>query len=525
MKNEISLVVAIVGFVSAIFLCSFFKIGITFSIFLIFLSGILFLYRKIIISDTDTNLEDSPLKRRGETSKFDGVDQGETSTKRTIFLIVIFLVSFSLGIFRYEIKDSKLLDVNLENNIGEKVVITGIISDEPKMKERQAILTVDFHNIDVSSTTLAVYGKGIVSTDLYPEYKYGDLIKISGKLEKPANFAASSSFDYVSYLGKDDIFYKIDFAKTEFISSGHGNVINNSLFQIKNSFIDNLNKTISAPEAPLLSRILLGAKSSLDEKTTENFRKAGLSHIVALSGYNITVVADGIMKIFSFLPRIVGFSGGIIGIILFVIMSGATSTAVRAGAMALIVILAQVTRRNYQAGRALVIAGLLMIIVNPKILVFDISFQLSFLATIAIIYVAPIIKTKLIFITDKFGLRDIISTTAGAQILVLPLILYKMGMLSLVALPTNILVLVFMPAIMLLGFITGMLGFIWIPLSLPFAWISWLLLAYTIKVSEFFANLPFSTMNISWFSARIMTFCYIIIAVWVTIENLKIKKC
>jgi hypothetical protein len=72
---------------------------------------------------------------------------------------------------------------------------------------------------------MAVSGKGLVSTDLYPEIKYGDLIKINGKLEKPENFingSASSSFDYISYLAKDDIFYKIDFAKTEIISSGKG---------------------------------------------------------------------------------------------------------------------------------------------------------------------------------------------------------------------------------------------------------------------------------------------------------------
>ncbi len=493
MKNDYLLTISIAGFVASIFLCSFFKIGITFSIFLIFLSVILFLYRKFIANDLET--------------------------MRGILLISIFIFSFALGILRYEISDSKPLDINLENNIGQKVLISGIISDEPTRKYKQAILIVDFQNIVISSTTIAVYGKGIVSTDLYPELKYGDLINIKGKLEKPSNFEATTTFDYISYLGKDNIFYKIDFAKTELVSSGHGNVIKNFLFKIKNSFMDNLNKTISAPEAPLLSGILLGAKSSLDENTTQIFRKAGLSHIVALSGYNITIVADGIMKTFSFLPYFARFFGGIIGIILFVLMTGASSTAVRAGVMALIVILAQVTHRNYQAGRALIIAGLLMVIINPKILVFDTSFQLSFLATIAIIFVAPILNSKFAFITEKLKLRETISATISAQILVLPLILYKMGLLSLVALPANVLVIGLIPVTMFFGFITGMLGFIWLPLSLPFAWISWLLLAYIIKVSEFFASLPFSTVNISFFSSGIMVVCYIMITVWVIYED------
>ena len=410
MKNNLTLITIIAGFISAIFLCSFFKFGITFSLFLVFLSIILFIYRKFFTLDFES--------------------------KQIIFLIITFILAFSFGIFRYELKDSKPLDSNLENNLGKKVVLAGVVSDEPTKKDKQAILVVDFKNMDIGSSSIAVSGRSIVSTDLYPELKYGDLIKISGKLEKPQNFippnntaTTSSEFDYVSYLAKDDIKYKIDFAKTELISSGHENYIKGALFHFKNLFINNIDKTIVAPESTLLSGILLGTKNSIDKTTTEIFRKAGLSHIVALSGYNITIVADGIMKSLSFLPRNIGFLGGVLGIILFIIMSGASSTAVRAGVMALIVILAQVTRRNYQAGRALIIAGLLMVIINPKILVFDISFQLSFLATIAIIYVSPVLKTKFSFITEKFGLRDVVASTISAQILVLPLDHYKILML------------------------------------------------------------------------------------------------
>ncbi|MFH1626736.1 MAG: ComEC/Rec2 family competence protein [bacterium] len=516
MKNNFSLIIAISGFILAIFLCSFFKFGLTFSFFLIFLCLILFLFKKFFLLDK--------------------------KNEQKIFLLIFFLLFFSLGIFRYEIKNSKSLDINLENNIGEKVSVSGIISDEIKIKEKQAILIVDFKNLIIASSSITIFGKGIISTNLYPEFKYGDLINISGKLEKPENFSnflQSNSqsksrpdiseqnpnnfelddFDYVSYLAKDNIFYKIDFAKTEFISSGNGNIIKSFLFEIKNSFIDNINKTISEPESSLLSGILLGAKNSIDKNTTENFRKAGLSHIVALSGYNITIVANAIMKIFSFFPYNIKFTFGIFGIILFVIMTGASSTAVRAGVMALIIILASITYRNYQAGRALFIAGFLMVIINPKILVFDISFQLSFLATIAIIYISPILKNKFNFITEKFGLREIVSTTISVQILVLPLILYKMNLLSFVALPTNILIIGLLPAIMFFGFITGMLGFFYLPLSLLFSWISWLLLAYIIKVAEFFANLPFSSINISWFSFSMMIFYYIVIVIYLFIKN------
>ncbi len=504
MKNDFSLAISIVGFISAIFLCSFFKIGITFSFFLIFISAVLFLFRKFFVSNSEC--------------------------RRQIFLITIFILSFGLGVLRYGLIDLKPLDANLENNIGNKIEISGIISSEPEKTDKQQILTVDFKNIFISTSSVAVSGKGIVSTDLYPGFNYGDLIKIYGTLSKPENFSNSAGgasttddFDYISYLAKDDIYYKIDFAQAKFISSGHGNSVQAFLFKIKDAFIENLNKTIVEPEASFLGGILIGAKNSMDKDTTEILRKSGLSYIVVLSGYNITVVANAIEKTFSFLPRNIGFLGGVFGIILFVIMSGSSSTAIRAGIMALIVILADATHRNYQAGRALIFAGVLMVIFNPKILVFDLSFQLSFIATVAIIYVAPILENKFGFITEKFNLRSTISSTVSAQILVLPLILYSMGTLSLVAIPANIFVIASIPATMLFGFIAGMLGFLWLPLALPFAWISWIFLAYIINISKFFADLPFSSINIPWFSSALMALSYLIIFGWIFYEGRKQK--
>jgi len=504
MKKDFNLIIATTGFISAIFISSFFKFGFSFFLFLILISIVLCIFQKFASEDAET--------------------------KKKIILLIVFIFSFSLGVLRYEIKDLNFADINLENKIGDKVIIEAVVSDEPTRKDSQAVLIVDFKNIIEASSSLPVSGKGIISTDLYPEIKYGDLIKINGKLEKPENISDASSsnnpgqiksqfngvnFDYVSYLAKNDIFYKIDFAKTLIISENNGNIIKNFLFKIKTSFINKIDKVVKEPESSLLAGILLGSKNSIDEKTAETFRAAGLSHIVALSGYNITIVAETITKSLSFLPRNIAMAGGVIGIILFVLMTGASSTAVRAGIMSLIVVLAASTHRKYKIGRALIFAGLIMIIVNPKILVFDTSFQLSFLATIAIVYVSPILKNKLTFITEKFKLRETVSSTISAQILVLPLILYKMNLLSLVALPANILVLPLIPYTMYFGFFTGIFGFIWYYISVLFGWIVFIPLFLIINVSTFFANFPFSTINTGWFSKTIMILCYIFITIWI----------
>ncbi|MFA6430492.1 MAG: ComEC/Rec2 family competence protein [Candidatus Paceibacterota bacterium] len=487
MGNQVSdksFYIFVAGFISAIFISSFIKVGFSFFILLLVLGIFIFIYIKYFL----INIEN----------------------KKYLVSILIFVFSFSLGVLRFEVTNSFVLDSNLESIVGQKVSIKGIAIDEPQKKENFNELTVNFLSIGSSTK---VYGVGLVQIDFYPEFKYGDLLEIKGKLEKPENIEKEDGreFDYVSYLGKDGVNYKINSAKAVLISSGNGNFLKAKLFDIKNAFTKNLERVISEPQASLLGGILLGSKSSMSADVKKGFQVSGLSHIVALSGYNITIVAESIMNTLSFLPKAFAFSGGILGIIFFVIMSGASSTAVRASVMSLIVILAQMTRRDYKIGRSLAVAAMLMIIYNPKILVFDISFQLSFLATVAIVFVSPIIKERLGFITERFGLRETVSGTISAQFLVLPLILYKIGMLSFVALPANVLVVSVIPFLMFVGFFTGILGFISLIISLPFAWVSWFLLTYILKVSDFFAGLPFSSANIPGFSVSVLVLLYVLI--------------
>ena len=202
------------------------------------------------------------------------------------------------------------------------------------------------------------------------------------------------------------------------------------------------------------------------------------------------------MKLFSFLPKNLGIGMGIFAILLFVLMTGGSSTAIRAGIMATLALFARATGRNYDVARALMLAGVLMILLNPFVLVYDVSFQLSFIATMAVIFFAPRIEKYFLWITPKFELRDIITVTCAAYIFVMPFVLYKMGNLSLVALPANILILPFIPWTMGLGFLTGLAGFMWHVFAIPFCYISYFMLHYELGVISFFSNLPLAAFTI-----------------------------
>jgi len=426
------------------------------------------------------------------------------------------LFSFGLGTLRFEFSDIKKRDTFLDSKIREKVVVEGIINEEPQKKDTGVSFVVDLKEIEGENTQQEVFGKALVNTDFYPQTKYGDKIKISGVLEEPQNFETDdgTSFDYVSYLAKDNIFYQISFAKVEVLASGEGNQVKAVLFKIKNAFLDKLKAQISEPQASLEGGLLLGAKDSMGKVWEEKFRSAGVMHIVVLSGYNITIVAESIMRFFSFLPRTFSFTFGVVGIILFALMTGGSSTVVRASLMAIVLLLARFIRRDYEIKRVLVLAGIIMLLFNPKILVFDSSFQLSFLATVALIFVSPVFSSRLKFITEKFGLREIVSSTLATQTVVLPLILYKMNIFSLVFLPVNILVLPFIPMTMLFGFLSGILGFISYWLAWPASFISQLLLSYELKVIDIFSSIPMSSVSVRGWGIIFVIMFYMVIVFW-----------
>ncbi len=177
--------------------------------------------------------------------------------------------------------------------------------------------------------------------------------------------------------------------------------------------------------------------------------------------------------------------------------------------MALLVILARATKRTYAITRALFLAGFLMIIYDPEILVFDPSFQLSFVAAFGLIMLSPYFEKLFNFLPNTLGFREVAGATISTQIFILPLILYMMGELSIVSVPVNLFVLVTIPITMLLGFLTGIFSFVSSLVALPFAYGAYLLLMYQLKIVEFFASFSFSAIKIDFFPFWFVIFLYL----------------
>ncbi|MDO8579746.1 MAG: ComEC/Rec2 family competence protein, partial [bacterium] len=393
-------------------------------------------------------------------------------------LYFICLVFFCLGVYRLEISKTDFHPLDL--HLGQKITLTGFVSGEPEEKD----MTQRFFFKPDDSTD-----KIIVSTALYPRYEYGEALKIVGTMKFPENFESypgGPEFDYVAYLSKDGVRYIINRPFISKLGENRGNSIISFLIKIKRAFMDNIERLMPEPHSSLVAGILLGEKGALPPNLREDFRRSGLTHILVLSGSNVTIVAESLMNIFSFLPRVIAHSLGAFSIVLFALMTGASATTVRASIMALIVIMSRRTGRDYNVSRALIVAGLLMLLQNPRILVFDIGFQLSFLSTLALVYISPIIMEKLSWVTEKFQIRQIVSATMSTQIFILPFMLYKRGEVSIISLITNLIVLPLVPWSMFGGFMTGFFGFFSDYIALPIAWATDIILSWMIFVVSFF---------------------------------------
>ncbi len=431
-----------------------------------------------------------------------------------LLLPAILLIAFALGATRMHITNLPVHSA-LAEDVGGTVTLVGTIIDEPDKRANHTNLVLQVLSGE----------KILVRVDAYTELRYGDTVKVTGRLKKPQIFASSEgerSFNYPRYLAKDSIYYTISYPEVVAISSGGGNFIKRWLFNVKAKYLSAIERSVPEPASALAGGITVGAKRSLGEDLTEDFRKTGIIHIVVLSGYNVMIIATFLLWALSFASPRIGASIGALLIVLFAIMTGAGATVVRASAMGLLSLFAAQTGRTYVASRALAIVAFFMLLWNPKILIADVSFQLSFVATLGLIFGLTLFSKNDVNDGEIFKLElgDIFIATVSTQVAVLPLILYYMGNFSLVAIIVNMLVLPAVPLAMLAVFITGTVGMASTFMSVPFSWISYILLEYILKVVDIFANIQFASLHVGAFSFWWVVFAYVLLAsLFVAIRN------
>ncbi len=420
------------------------------------------------------------------------------------------LIAFSLGLARTELAQ-KTMPRPFLPLVGANVLLHGTIAVDPDIRETSQRVTVMVTYGDATSLILAV-------APLYPSVSYGEAITVSGTFLKPEPFATDGgrTFAYDTFLAKDGVFALIKDAHIQSTAppSGFFTRAIGMLYRAKHIFTNGIENALPEPSAALAEGLLTGGKQGLGKELVNAFTISGLIQIVVLSGYNVMIIAEAVLRGLSFLPKRIALSSAGISILLFVVAAGSGTSALRAGLMACLALYARASGRTYNALRALFFVLLVMLMWNPFSLVYDPGFELSFLATLGLIIGTPLVEVRLLFIKNMF-LREIVATTLAAQIAVLPFLVYLTGNFSLVSLPANILVLPVIPFTMLLSCIAGIVGMV-IPWIAPFIGIpAFMFLSYIISVGIYSAQLPFAHVIIPAFSFFFVVLMYALLWRWV----------
>lgn len=453
----------------------------------------------------------------------------------TVKFLCAFLLIFGFGIFRFFW--SFALDEDDIRNFSGEIILHGCVADEVDVREDKVKYVVEVSEVQAAGDALGEFlkasGKVLVNGPRYPLYEYCDCLEISGNLEVPGVIAVEagfSDFDYGKYLARFDI-YRVIFraeilpwSDAEF-SDGDGlgeRGFFYYLYKLKGDFSRRISRLFGEPYGSLMQGLLLGSRRGIDPELMDKFNVTGLTHIIAISGWNITMVILVMGFLFKFLSRRVKVLASVAGVVLFVLFVGASASVVRAAFMGVISLFAVMVGRQYFVELALFLAAVLMNLWNPKVLVYDVSFQLSVLATMGLVYFGPIVKAFIDrlggfvarILPERFAIRESFCMSLSAQICALPIILINFGRLSLISLVANIFVLPLIPLVMLFGFLAVLASYVADFIGIFVGFFAYALLWLVIFLVEFFAAIPFASINIGWMSFYLAVLWYFLLFLW-----------
>jgi len=399
---------------------------------------------------------------------------------------------FLLGLFIFRFK------MIFEKKVGLGNEVVGIISNEP----------------EISGNTQSFFVNGIkIVTFRRPEYHYGNYIKFQIPISK-------------SQTNPKSQILMIFYPKITLIETQKGNYILSRIYEFRGRIVEIYQRVLPEPMASLLTGIVLGVKSSLPYDFNEALRNTGVIHVVVASGTNITFVVVFLIFIFNrFFNRRLAILLSFLGIIFYSAMAGFQAPIVRASLMALTVLSSQILGRQSFGLLSLTFAVLMMLFINP-LYIQDVGFQLSVMATLGLLAIGPIFKRWKFFSIPFIG--EDLKTTLSAQIMVLPILLFSFGKVSILSPIVNALVLWVIPPVMILGFVIAVLGLIYFPLAQIVSYFAYGFLFYFVEMVRFFGKIEWGKISIENPSGFLALGYYLIliglIIFFVNRKNLEIKR-
>ncbi len=415
-------------------------------------------------------------------------------SKKLIFLILLIII-IEAGVFRYY-SDAQSMRAILKFS-EKKVQLTGVVLAEPKIKLKNQQIILDVEQINGQNNEKEKYwGRILIFTSYLKDIRYGDRILIIGKIKKPSSF---NNFDYPKYLAKDKIYLIAYYPKIKILNHNSGLFWREKIILGKDYLEGILEKSVPFPEGALAEGLVFGDRRNFSPWLNNKLKNAGLIHLTALSGLHIMLIIYLLERLRIFFCWSKKYSFWLIGlmILIFVLMTGSHPSAVRAMIMGLVFLFGLNIGRLYSIPRALVLTAGIMVIINPRLLFFDLGFQLSFLAVLGSVYLGNYLNEKITNIDNKFfkkykncyffnyiynstnwmniirTVEGIFTLTLSIQIFTLPLIIFYFHQYPYLAIISNLLVIPLIPWLMILILLTVLAGLFYLPLGEMIGFLVW----------------------------------------------------
>lgn len=328
----------------------------------------------------------------------------------------------------------------------------------------------------------------------------GDVVEATGKMYP----------GYGPYQGR------ISFAKIEVLEE-HPSIIAN----IRRKFVAGTQSALPEPLAPFVMGLLVGQRATLPDSTKEDLKMVGLTHIIAVSGANLTIILRASQKLFGKRSKRIS-TGLTVGLIMvFLVLTGASASIVRAAMVSMLSIVASYYGRSFKPLNLILMAAVITAWANPVYLWSDLSWYLSFLAFMGVMILSPLVQARWPRKWHESIVGGVALESLCAEALTLPFVLHIFGQMSRVGLVANVLVVAFIPLAMLLGTIAGLAGMLAGSIAGWFAWPAVFLLNYMLDTAHILANLPHIFIQGIGLSTIQMLTLYACLALFVTVLWLK----
>lgn len=332
---------------------------------------------------------------------------------------------------------------------------------------------------------------------VFPRFAYGDLLKIHGQLEIPACASNPGEFDYRDYLSRRGIYTQIAVYPTaiEQLAAGQGNRLLHGIYGLKSRVKQAMGQTLPPDTRQLLQALWFGEQSGLSFEERDIYQRTGLIHVFSVSGFHVGFL----LLLALFIGRLLRLAAGLkIGLALamllfFAAMVGFAVPVMRAILMATLGLAAHYWNREKSLVSALALAAILILLANPLVL-FDVAFQFSFLATWGLVYLYPALDERL---KSWPAWRALILLPLGAQLGVVPLIAFNYNQITILSLLSNVLLTGILGGIVLIGYLAFPLVFIF-PLVAESLFLgAGVLVSLITDLVRFMSGVPGSVINVA----------------------------